>query len=155
MQDLLALTSSYWQPKVGVLGDVVTELEDIHQCILTILSTPRGSDPHRPDFAVNLLDWVDKPINSVRAVMVQEVLRAIARWEARAVVKRVTVDIGMDGASLTMTVYWVPSSLENDGGQLLASSFTVPTPVTLVTSPFVAIPFSSTLTLAEVDGGVL
>lgn len=155
MQDLLALTSSYWQPKIGALGDVVTALDDIHQCILTILSTPRGSDPHRPDFAVNLLDWVDRPINRVRAVMVQDVLRAIARWEARAAVKRVTVAVGTDGASLELSVWWVPTALLNDGGQLVRSSFTVPTPVALVTSPFIAIPFSSTWTLAEVDGGVL
>lgn len=155
MQDLLALTSAYWQPKIGSLGDVVTELEDIHQCILTILSTPRGSDPHRPDFAVNLLDWVDRPITAVRSVMVRDVLQAIAVWEARATVKRVTVDVGTDGASLTLTVFWVPSSLENDGGQVVTSTFTVPTPVTLVTSPFISIPFTSTLTLDTVDGGVL
>lgn len=155
MQDLLALTSSFWQPKIGALGDVVVELEDIHQCILTILSTPRGSDPHRPDFAVNLLDWVDKPINAVRSVMVRDVLQAIAKWEARAAVQRVTVDVGTDGASLTLTVSWIPSELENDGGQLVVSTFTIPTPVTLVTSPFISIPFSSTLTLSTVDGGVL
>lgn len=156
MKDLLALSSAYWQPALGSLGDVVEQLEDIHQCIRTILSTPQGSDPHRPDFAVRLLDWVDRPITEVRATMVRDALRAIARWEPRATVKRVTVEVGTDGASLALTVYWVPSNIESDGTTQLVTSVTVPASATLVTSPFVAIPFASAASvITEVDGGVI
>lgn len=155
MTDLRTLDATYWQPQVGVLGGILTDLDDIHQCILTILSTPRGSDPHRPDFAVNLLDWVDKPINAVRPQLVQAVVEAISKWERRASIQRVTVE-STEGADLAINVFWIPSGLVNAEAPLLRTTFVTATAVspTLVTSPFTAIPFSSALaTYTGVDGG--
>ena len=39
-----------WQPALGEIGAVVVDLEDIAQAIRIIVTTPQGSDPHRPLF---------------------------------------------------------------------------------------------------------
>ncbi|HAH9251979.1 TPA: baseplate protein, partial [Escherichia coli] len=53
-------TSVFWQPALQAPGEIVRGLDDIRQSIQIILRTPRGSDPHRPEFGSNLhlyIDW--------------------------------------------------------------------------------------------------
>ncbi|MDF0764122.1 baseplate protein, partial [Escherichia coli] len=47
-------TSVFWQPALQAPGEIVRGLDDIRQAIQSILRTPRGSDPHRPEFGSNL-----------------------------------------------------------------------------------------------------
>ncbi|MCC7753101.1 baseplate protein, partial [Escherichia coli] len=47
-------TSVFWQPTLQAPGEIVRGLDDIRQAIQIILRTPRGSDPHRPEFGSNL-----------------------------------------------------------------------------------------------------
>ena len=47
------ISSVHWQPALKSL-DVVEAEADIDQAIRVILGTPKGSDPHRPDFGSNI-----------------------------------------------------------------------------------------------------
>lgn len=53
-----------WQPELGT-DDIVGGLDDIDQCIRTILLTPKGSDPHNPPFGSNIHLYIDWPQNRV------------------------------------------------------------------------------------------
>lgn len=156
--DLRTLDAAYWQPKVGELGAVVTGLDDINQCILTILLTPKGSDPLRPDFALNIFDYVDKPVNTVRAPLVRDVIAAITKWEQRVAVEAVTLEPQADLAGFILSVTWSLTGGVNQEPPV-TTSVLVPTSGQLVVSPFVAIPFLSGATpgptYSGVDGGTV
>ena len=49
-----SITSAHWQPALDTPGGVVEGLRDIDQAIRIILTTPRGSDPHRPEFGSDI-----------------------------------------------------------------------------------------------------
>jgi uncharacterized protein len=90
------------------LGDIVESLEDIAQCIVIILTTPKGSDPLRPTFAIDLLAFIDKPMTSIVPHAVREVMSALRQWEPRIVVTRVSVlpDSDQNYGHVNISVYW-------------------------------------------------
>lgn len=77
------INAVYWSPKLGAVGEVVTDADDINQCIRIILQTPKGSDPHRPDFGARLGDYIDRPINTARPHLIREATQAVLDWEPR------------------------------------------------------------------------
>ena len=99
-----AITAAHWQPALGTAGEVVQGLRDIDQSIRIILTTPRGSDPHRPDFGSNLHLYIDWPHDRVTPYLVRETVEAIRRWETRVAV--VQVQVLIEGAHLTLRVVW-------------------------------------------------
>lgn len=155
-RDVRTIDAAFWQPQVGVLGEIVEDIDDINQCILTILLTPKRSDPLRPDFALNIWAYVDKPINVIRAPLVRDVIEAIQKYERRAKIIKTEITPAEDYAGFTLSVTWVPSGSDNSDTPT-TTSVLIPTSSTIVTSPFVSIPFRSTTppVLSEVDGGVL
>ena len=93
------------------LGNVVQGVADVEQCILIILTTPKGSDPFRPTFGCDLWAYVDKPINLATAHVVREVTEAITTWEPRAKLMSVAVAPVLDataqsGAHLEVALTW-------------------------------------------------
>ncbi len=59
-------------------------LESIEQNITIILSTPKGSDPHRPEFGSDINTFVDLPLTVITAGKIKaEIKEAIERWEPR------------------------------------------------------------------------
>lgn len=88
------------------LGEIVTGVADINQCIYVIVTTPQGSDPHRPLFGSKLYLYIDYPIDSARPHIVREVVDALTRWEPRIRVLRVTVTPS-DVAALDCEIEWV------------------------------------------------
>lgn len=107
MVDLRTLNATWWQPKLGTFAELVTGLDDIDQCLRVILTTPPGTDPLRPRFALDLLAFIDKPIHQIRPKLVRGVLDAITIWEPRVKVLRVAVD-QPDLSSLRVGVLWEP-----------------------------------------------
>lgn len=63
---------------------------DIAQCVDVILSTQPGSDPLRVEFGTRYLDHIDTPVNVAAPRMVQEIIKALGRWEKRITVTAVT-----------------------------------------------------------------
>ncbi|HLW69370.1 MAG TPA: GPW/gp25 family protein [Candidatus Binataceae bacterium] len=93
------------------IGNVVQALQDVNQCVQIILTTPKGSDPLRPTFAIDLWKYVDYPINVATAAIVREVTEAIIRWEPRIELIGVTVApvVGgstQSGAHLSVAATW-------------------------------------------------
>lgn len=91
--------TEHWQPALE--GDsYVTDLDDIHQCISNILTTPKGSQPLRPDFGSDLYLYIDSPIQESRPYLVRETIEPIKKWEPRVTPKR--VQIALEGDSQTV-----------------------------------------------------
>lgn len=87
------------------LGELVTDIQDVDQCIRIILTAPKGSDPHRPLFGSNLHLYLDYPVNSARPNIVREAVNALREWEPRIEVVKVTVSL-VDVAALACVVEW-------------------------------------------------
>lgn len=62
---------------------IVTGMNDVRQCIDTILKTRKGEDPLRPHFGCGLFDWIDKPVNTAAPNMKKEIIEALGRYEPR------------------------------------------------------------------------
>ncbi len=108
-QPLISAISDEWYSfhLFGTPGDVVTNLEDLNQSILTILTTPQGSVPHHPDWFSDLANLIDKPVTTVRSTLTQKVLAAIERHESRVTALGVTITpFSDDSSSLRVTVRW-------------------------------------------------
>ena len=103
MTQLSDITSIHWQPALHQDG-VAEGIDDINQAIHLILTTPKGSDPHRPEFGSDLHLYIDYPI--VRAVphVVRESVEAIRRWEPRIELIRVRPYVDGDGSQLVVRV---------------------------------------------------
>lgn len=104
MKILNSITSAHWQPELGTPGSVVEGLSDLNQAIRVILLTPKGSDPHRPEFGSDINKYIDWPANLITPYLVRESVEAIKRWEPRVTVVQVIVDI--DSSKVTLRVKW-------------------------------------------------
>ncbi|OAM73772.1 GPW/gp25 family protein [Devosia elaeis] len=105
VQDVRQITAAHWQPRLGSHGEIVEGLDDIHQCIRIILLTPKGSDPHRPEFGSDLWHYLDHPMEEAVPHVVREGVDALRRWEQRIeVVRLVPVQLGR--AHMHITVEW-------------------------------------------------
>lgn len=98
------ITSAHWQPALGTPGEVVEGLRDIDQAIRIILTTPRGSDPHRPEFGSDLHLYIDWPTNRVVPHLVREAVEVIRRWEPRVILVQVLTEI--EASHITLRVQW-------------------------------------------------
>lgn len=99
-----SITAAHWQPTLGTSGEVVEGLRDIDQAIRIILTTPKGSDAHRPEFGSDLHLYVDWPVNRVTPHLVREAVDAIRRWETRVSVVQVLVLI--EDSRIILRVQW-------------------------------------------------
>lgn len=98
------ITAADWSPLLGNPGEVVTDRDDIEQCIDIILTTIPGSDPHRPLFGCNAWRWLDAPPAVAVPNIVIEVVDALELWEPRIDVVQVLVAVSASAA--TVTVVW-------------------------------------------------
>ena len=98
------ITAAHWQPALGTSGEVVEGLRDIDQAIRIILTTPKGSDAHRPEFGSDLHLYIDWPTNRVTPHLVRETVDSIRRWETRVSV--VQVQVSIDAEHVTVRVQW-------------------------------------------------
>lgn len=99
-----SITAAHWQPALGTSGEVVEGLRDVDQAIRIILTTPKGSDAHRPEFGSDLHLYIDWPTNRVTPHLVRETVDAIRRWETRVSV--VQVQVSIDVERVTVRVQW-------------------------------------------------
>jgi phage baseplate assembly protein W len=93
MRQLNELQAANWQVSINGYGYVEDGFDDINQCIRIILTTKKGDDPFRPEFGCDLWQYVDRPVNTAAAAMVQTILEALSIWETRITVQRVTYRI--------------------------------------------------------------
>lgn len=77
------IQSVNWQMALSGPGEVSENLADIRQCIGTIITTSKGTDPLRPEFGTDIFKLVDKPVNVAAPAIVREILTGIQLWEPR------------------------------------------------------------------------
>jgi len=93
MTKLSEITYVDWQYKLNKIGDVAEGVDDINQCIAVILTTRKGSVPHRPTFGSDIYKYVDYPVNEAIPNITREATDAIQLWETRIKIKSVTTEI--------------------------------------------------------------
>ncbi|MBI4691689.1 MAG: GPW/gp25 family protein [Nitrospirae bacterium] len=71
------------QIKLGAIGQTVEGIEDINQEIGLILTTPLDSIPHMPEFGSRIYQYLDKPQNIARSLIIAEAYRAIKKNSKR------------------------------------------------------------------------
>lgn len=82
-----------FQPKLSSIGEVVESIDDVNQCIAIILTTQKGSVPHRPEFGSEIYKYIDYPINEAIPNITRESIEAINIWETRVDIENVTTKI--------------------------------------------------------------
>lgn len=100
--------SVFWQPALQRPGELVEGVADITQAIHIILRTPRGSDPHRPEFGSSLHRYIDYPIDRAVPHVVREAIESIKRWEPRC--KLLAVKPLISGEHMTLRISWETTS---------------------------------------------
>jgi phage baseplate assembly protein W len=89
------------------LGRIVTGVQDVEQCIAIILSTLPGEDALRPTFGVDLMRFVDMPLNAAIPAIVAAVTDAIEEFEPRVTLQGVTVaPDSTNPGHVTINVTW-------------------------------------------------
>jgi len=78
-------------------------VSSVLQNIAMILSTRKGSVPLYRDFGLPM-DFVDKPVQAARVMMIAAVREAVEEWEPRATVLGVTFDQGAEQAGKLVPV---------------------------------------------------
>ncbi|QID32294.1 GPW/gp25 family protein [Pampinifervens florentissimum] len=82
-------------------------VKSVLQNIRIILSTPRGTVPHRPDFAVDYRDFIDNPTPLSIGKLKATIVDAIETYEPRAKVKAIDIrykEIGHADVILTIQI---------------------------------------------------
>lgn len=104
----------HWQPALDNTQDIVEGFADVEQAIRIILSTPKGSVPHRPEFGSDVLDLIDQDYETAVPLFVQRATDAILTFEPR--VEKLTITAkqypekqGFAGAILNIAWYPVDS----------------------------------------------
>lgn len=87
------ITAADWSMRLGHLGAVVEDGDDVAQCVRVILGTPRGSVPLAPEFGCDAWAYLDGPITEARPRIVRAVIDAIERWEPRAELLSVAAEL--------------------------------------------------------------
>jgi len=115
MVTLENITNADWQMSIADVGEVVQGLNDIQQCLQILLSTQKGTVVFRPNFGIDLLFYIDKPINLVKADLTREIIDQVEIYEPRAIIDQ--VDATIEESSLLITVTW--SSNQGNGTNVI------------------------------------
>lgn len=106
------IQASSWSVKLGTIGQVVTDVDDIAQCILIICTTPKGSLPMRLEFGTDAYDYLDQPINEAAPHLIRSTYEAVTAFEPRAVIESVVPILDGD-SGLILTITWHPANAPN------------------------------------------
>jgi len=105
------ITGVDWSPKLGAIGEVVENLDDINQCLRIILETPKGSRPHEPLFGSDLFRYVDHPVNTGMPRMIAAAIDAVTLWEPR--VRLISISPVYDEAGSGKITLWLEWTLKH------------------------------------------
>lgn len=98
------IISKDWSFSLAEYGEIMQGDDDLSQCVYIIVTTIKGSDPLRPDFGVDLLSYIDAPMNVAAANLTSELAQQVNKWEPRVTVTRVTYKI--EGSQITYKIDW-------------------------------------------------
>lgn len=108
------ITTPNWQLSNKQEGAIVTDGDDILQCIVNILYTQQGEVPFDPFFGSRIYRNLDAPINMLVPGTVSDIYDAVTTWEKRVRLNRIGVNFGTNYElqfTLEMTVIASASAL--------------------------------------------
>ena len=94
MATLDDILSPVWTLSIDGGGAIAEGVDAIKQCLNLIVRTTPGTDPLRPEFGCGLYRFVDQPENVAIPNMKKAMLDAVARWEPRVKIVRITHTLG-------------------------------------------------------------
>jgi hypothetical protein len=78
-------------------------IKSVLQNIRVILTTPKGSDVHRPDFGSELYKFIDQPLTALTAGKIKAyIVEEIERWEPRVKVMGISLDRRLDRTKIEL-----------------------------------------------------
>jgi phage baseplate assembly protein W len=78
-------------------------IKSVLQNIQVILTTPKGSDVHRPDFGSELYKFIDQPLTALTAGKIKAyIVEEIERWEPRVKVMGISLDRRLDRTKIEL-----------------------------------------------------
>jgi phage baseplate assembly protein W len=84
-------------------GYQLTDIDHIRQSIRDILLTPVGTRVMRRDYGSLVIDLLDHPLNNTTALQLYAcVAMALAQWEPRVVLERISQNINQGQLSLSL-----------------------------------------------------
>jgi phage baseplate assembly protein W len=84
------IRSSEWAMSLEGQGKIVQGLDAIKQRIFILLMTQKGTDPFRYRFGIDILKWVDKPVNKALPGLKAEILDALTEFMPEITVTKIT-----------------------------------------------------------------
>lgn len=87
------IKTPHWSLSIEKSGEIVTDLDDINQCIYIIITTVKGTDRMRPEFGCGIFQYLDKPVSTVVPLMAKSVKDSLQIWEPRITVTKVSVKL--------------------------------------------------------------
>lgn len=117
-QLLTDIVSHDWQVKLETQKDKQSEileaLDAIKQSIYIILTTPKGSVPHNPEFGCDLWKYIDHPTDNYLPLIITEAIKAISIWETRAKISTInaTINEGQVLFSITLNINDIQTEIE-------------------------------------------
>ena len=103
-------SATHWQPNLDN-DDIVTGFADVEQAIRIILSTNKGSVPHRPEFGCDALKLIDGDFAKVAPLFIAQATDAILANEPRIQSVRITAtqfNEQQGFAGSTFNIAWTP-----------------------------------------------
>lgn len=107
------IVSTEWAISLQAQGEIVQGLDCIRQRIRTVLNTRKGTDPLRPRFGVNVLDYVDRPISVVLTEMRKEIMDAIAEFIPEVEITKITGS-QIEGKAVFKILYKITNTVDTD-----------------------------------------
>lgn len=90
-QDIKQLDTTNWQHKIGSVGEIVIDTDDIEQCYETILNVSPGSIPFIPLLGASLLNLIDQPSDRAVSKIKHNIKNALNIQEPRATVTNIDI----------------------------------------------------------------
>ena len=104
IQNTKKIKTKNWQHKRGTIGEIVTDMNDIAQCVVSIMELTKGSVPFMPELGTNVMEAIGE--NTEEAIEIAAAIyeKEIPIQEPRCEVIEIT---GMKDANgkIKITVY--------------------------------------------------
>lgn len=108
----------HWSLKVGridpatgealnVVGEIVAAVDDLHQSIVNLILTQKGSVPTEPEKGVDYEGAIDRHPDVAIPLLTREIWDALSIWEPRIVVQKVAIAM-VEFAHFSTRVFWRP-----------------------------------------------
>lgn len=113
--DQNGIEALWWQ--FNLFDDGIAEdATDLDQAVKIILTTPQGSDIHRPEFSSGIWNYIDYPIPRATPFVVRESTTAIETWEPRVQLDSVDVQpYSPDIQGISVNTSWTVADSEETG----------------------------------------